>query len=75
MLAERPLEGENTDPWADGSYADKCRSGLCIRALAQQGPYQPRTSSRSDSSSVLEEMPTIGSPSPVETSARIFGSA
>src|SRR5688572_4538346 len=37
--------------------------------------YQPRTSSRSSSASELDEIPTIGSPSPAETSASTFGSS
>src|SRR6476619_687744 len=37
--------------------------------------YQPRTSSRSSSASELDEIPTIGSPRPAETSASTLASS
>ena len=53
--------------------------GVVEDADAQRPPhrrrYQPRTSSRSSSARELAEMPTIGSPSPAETSASTFGSS
>src|SRR6188508_1490469 len=72
VLAKGPLQGQDTDPRA-ARHGVKCRSGP-TPGSAQRGSYQPRTSSRSASASELAEMPTIGSPSPADTSARIFGS-
>ena len=43
--------------------------------LAREQDYQPRVSSSSLGSSVEVEMPTIGSPRPAETRARISASA
>ena len=79
MLAKRPLQGENADAWGRSGHASKSRCGPCgiDSAVRWTGDarYQPRTSSRSPSGSVLAEIPTIGAPSPADTSARIFGSA
>src|SRR6185295_15676275 len=53
--------------------AGRCQAGagLLERSL---GHYQPRVSSSSLGSSDCVEMPTIGSPRPAETRARISGS-
>src|SRR5512134_769464 len=59
VLAERALQRQ---------HADSQRPSHGRR-------YQPRSSSRSSSESELAEMPTMGWPSPVETSARTFGSS
>ena len=59
VLSERTLQREDADP---------------ERPLHREC-YQPRTSSRSSSASELEEMPTIGSPRPADTSASTLGSS
>ena len=64
VLAEGTLEGEHSD----------ARSSR-HRARLRDGRHQPRTSSRSSSGSELAEIPTIGWPSPVDTSASTLGSS
>ena len=58
VLAEVPLDCEDAD-------LHRHHFACC---------YQPRVSSSCDGSSEAVEMPTIGSPSPAETSASTFGS-
>ena len=88
VLAEGTLEGEHADPgWASVTGRSVEVAFRRLPKVSPLGPpsrgdtsrgrpgYQPRSSSRSDSASEPAEIPTIGAPSPDETSARILASA
>ena len=91
VLAEVALEGEDADSHGSSVEAgarelpvrnetqahasSRCSTGAGSPPVRARRNYQPRVSSSSLGSSVEVEMPTIGSPRPAETRARISASA
>ena len=74
MLAEGPLQGQDTD--LHERHPQRLRSLSEVRANSAshaRGGYQPRTARRSCSGIASMAMPRIGAPRPFETSAMILG--